>query len=95
MHGTCDSPPDIDNANYEPLDYYPEGTEVYYYCENGYNREVGDNLKLTCTSSDQSRAEWKGEQVQCNSSIALSKILLIYLVNSHLSRCDNELRFML
>ena len=73
---TCDSPPEIDNALYQPQDRYPEGAYIYYYCQDGYNRDLEANNRLTCAKLDQNRPQWLGEQIQCKSSTALGKITL-------------------
>ena len=73
---TCDSPPEIDNALYQPQDRYPEGAYIYYYCQDGFNGDLEANNRLTCAKLDQNRPQWLGEQIQCKSSTALGKITL-------------------
>ena len=68
---TCSAPPEVDNAEYEPLDSYPEGTEVYYHCKDSYNKLPEVTHLLVCTLSDKNEVLWLGEQIQCKSSTAL------------------------
>lgn len=69
----CSDPPDVSNANYEPRDSYPEETEIYYNCKDGYNQLPQVTNRIVCAKLNDDTLQWLGEQIQCQSSTALSK----------------------
>ena len=65
----CETPSNVSNAVFTPLDSYPPGSEVEYECiNNKYVNKGTNNTKLVCRTLDNGETIWIGDNIDCQLS---------------------------